>query len=85
MGRARFAGMSPLRAGLIAIVLLVVVTYFAFAKHVPFVTSHYQLKAVFANASNLRPNSTVRIAGVDVGKVKSISAYKENGTPTGPS
>jgi phospholipid/cholesterol/gamma-HCH transport system substrate-binding protein len=83
MGRARFAGMSPLRAGLIAIVLLVVVTYFAFAKHVPFVTSHYQLKAVFANASNLRPNSTVRIAGVDVGKVKSISAYKENGTPTG--
>jgi phospholipid/cholesterol/gamma-HCH transport system substrate-binding protein len=61
----------------------VLATYFAFAKHVPFVTSHYQLKAVFANASNLRPSSVVRIAGVDVGKVTSISAYKENGTPTG--
>jgi phospholipid/cholesterol/gamma-HCH transport system substrate-binding protein len=61
----------------------VIATYFAFAKQVPFVTSHYQLKAVFANASNLRPKSTVRIAGVDVGQVKSISVYKENGTPTG--
>jgi phospholipid/cholesterol/gamma-HCH transport system substrate-binding protein len=84
MARARFAGMSPFKAGLIALVLIVVGTYFAFAKHVPFVTSHYQLKAVFSNASNLRPKSTVRIAGVDVGTVKSISAYKDaSGTPTG--
>jgi ABC-type transporter Mla subunit MlaD len=76
--------MSPFRAGLIAIVFIVVVTYLAFAKQIPFVTSHYQLKAVFANSTNLRPNSTVRIAGVDVGKVKSISVYKDaNGTPTG--
>jgi phospholipid/cholesterol/gamma-HCH transport system substrate-binding protein len=79
----RHQGMSPFKAGMIAIVLIVLATYFAFAKHVPFVTSHYQLKAVFANASNLRPSSVVRIAGVDVGKVTSISAYKENGTPTG--
>jgi phospholipid/cholesterol/gamma-HCH transport system substrate-binding protein len=84
MGRARDRGMSPFKAGLIAIFFIVIVTYLAFAKHIPFVTSHYQLKAVFANASNLRPNSTVRIAGVDVGKVKSISAYKDaNGTSTG--
>jgi phospholipid/cholesterol/gamma-HCH transport system substrate-binding protein len=79
----RQRGMSPFKAGLIALIVIVGGTYFAFAKHVPFVGSPYQLKAVFANASNLRPNSTVRIAGVDVGKVKSISAYKENGTPTG--
>jgi phospholipid/cholesterol/gamma-HCH transport system substrate-binding protein len=84
MARARQRGMSPLRAGVIAIVFIVAVTYLAFARHVPFVTSHYQLKAVFANATNLRPNSTVRIAGVDVGKVKGISAYKDSsGTPTG--
>src|SRR3954454_24072789 len=83
MARGRQMRVSPFRAGLIGISLIVIVTYFAFAKHVPFVTSHYQLKAVFANASNLRPKSTVRIAGVDVGQVKSISAYKENGTPTG--
>jgi ABC-type transporter Mla subunit MlaD len=75
--------MSPFKAGLIALIVIVVGTYFAFAKHVPFLGSHYELKAVFANASNLRPSSTVRIAGVDVGKVKSISAYKEHGTPTG--
>jgi phospholipid/cholesterol/gamma-HCH transport system substrate-binding protein len=83
MARARHSGMTPFKAGLIAVVLIVVGTYFAFARHVPFVTSHYELKAVFANASNLRPKSAVRIAGVDVGQVKSISAYKENGTSTG--
>jgi phospholipid/cholesterol/gamma-HCH transport system substrate-binding protein len=84
MGRGRQHGVSPFKAGAIAIVFIVAVTYLAFAKHVPFVTSHYKLNAVFANASNLRPNSTVRIAGVDVGKVKSISGYKDaNGTPTG--
>jgi phospholipid/cholesterol/gamma-HCH transport system substrate-binding protein len=83
MARGRHMRVSPFRAGLIGITLIVSVTYFAFAKHVPFVTSHYQLKAVFANASNLRPKSAVRIAGVDVGQVKSISVYKENGTPTG--
>jgi len=83
MGR-RQRGMSAFKAGLIAIVVIVVGTYFAFAKHVPFVTSHYELKAVFSNASNLRPSSSVRIAGVDVGKVTRISAYRDaNGTPTG--
>ena len=49
-------------------------TYLAFAKHVPFVTHHYQLKAVFQNASNLSLGSPVRIAGVDVGTVKKVSS-----------
>jgi phospholipid/cholesterol/gamma-HCH transport system substrate-binding protein len=65
-------------------VIIVIGTYLAFAKHIPFVTHHYQLKAVFQNASNLRLGSPVRIAGVDVGAVKEISAYKDgNGTDTG--
>jgi phospholipid/cholesterol/gamma-HCH transport system substrate-binding protein len=77
-------GMSPFRAGLIAIVLVALASYFAFAKHVPFLTHHYQLKAVFQNATNLRTNSPVRIAGVDVGTVTSVKTYKDqNGTATG--
>jgi phospholipid/cholesterol/gamma-HCH transport system substrate-binding protein len=84
MQHSHLRGMSPFRAGAIAILVIVVVTYLAFAKQVPFVTHHYQLRGVFANASNLRQSSPVRIAGVEVGKVKSISAYKDaNGSPTG--
>jgi len=80
----RHQGMSPFKAGLIAIGVIVVITYLAFAKQIPFTSHPYKLKAVFANASNLRPNSTVRIAGVDVGKVTTITAYKDqNGDPTG--
>jgi ABC-type transporter Mla subunit MlaD len=83
MRRGQKTRISPFAAGLIAIVVVVIGTYLAFAKHVPFVTHHYQLKAVFQNATNLRTNSPVRIAGVEVGTVKKVSAYKENGTATG--
>jgi ABC-type transporter Mla subunit MlaD len=84
MRRGQKTGISPFRAGMIAIVVLVIGTYLAFAKHIPFVTHHYQLKAVFQNATNLRTNSPVRIAGVEVGTVKSVSTYKDgNGNATG--
>jgi ABC-type transporter Mla subunit MlaD len=76
--------MSAFRAGMIAIVAVAIVTYLAFAKHIPFVTHHYQLKAVFQNATNLRTTSPVRIAGVNVGTVTGVKTYKDgNGTATG--
>jgi virulence factor Mce-like protein len=76
--------MSPFRAGLVAILVVVIACYFAFEKHVPFLTHHYQLKAVFQNATNLRTSSPVRIAGVNVGTVTSVKTYKDqNGTATG--
>jgi phospholipid/cholesterol/gamma-HCH transport system substrate-binding protein len=82
--RRRPAGMSPFRAGMIAIVLVVIATYLAFAKQIPFVAHHYQLKAVFQNASNLGLGSPVRIAGVDVGTVEKVSSYRDaNGSATG--
>ena len=84
MRRGQKPGMSPFRAGLIAIVVVVLAAYFAFEKHVPFVTHHYQLKAVFQNATNVRLNSPVRIAGVEVGTVTGVKTYKDqNGTATG--
>ncbi|HKN93368.1 MAG TPA: MlaD family protein [Thermoleophilaceae bacterium] len=84
MRRRRDTGMSPFRAGVIAIVVVVIACYFAFEKHVPFFTHHYQLNAVFQNATNVRTNSPVRIAGVNVGTVTSVKQYKDsNGTATG--
>ncbi len=63
--------MAPVTAGAILVVVLVVITYFGFTKHVPF-THGFRLQAVFESANNVRPGSPVRIAGVNVGKVKKI-------------
>ncbi|MEA2425962.1 MAG: phospholipid/cholesterol/gamma-HCH transport system substrate-binding protein, partial [Thermoleophilaceae bacterium] len=70
-------GASPFAVGAILIVVVVIVTYFGFTKHVPF-THGYRLNAVFATSNNLKPNSPVRIAGVNVGKVKKIERYKDS-------
>ncbi|HEU4701446.1 MAG TPA: MlaD family protein [Conexibacter sp.] len=63
------------RVGLLAIVLIAIGVYFGFTKDVPF-THGYYLHAVFESSNNLRPGSPVRIAGVNVGKVKSVERYK---------
>jgi phospholipid/cholesterol/gamma-HCH transport system substrate-binding protein len=66
------------RNGLILIVLVVIGTYLAWTKAIPF-QSHYELKAVFQNAANIRKDSPVRIAGVNVGKVVSVKSVCQNG------
>jgi phospholipid/cholesterol/gamma-HCH transport system substrate-binding protein len=58
------------RNALILIALLLAGTYLAITKSVPF-TPEYELKAVFENAANIRKDSPVRIAGVNVGEVVS--------------
>jgi phospholipid/cholesterol/gamma-HCH transport system substrate-binding protein len=74
----RDRGMPRFQAGLIAIVLITVFTYFGFTKANPF--SHpYRLNAVFKTANNLKANSPVRIAGVDVGKVKKVEPISDSG------
>jgi virulence factor Mce-like protein len=59
------------RAGLMALLVIAIATYFAFAKSVPF-RSHYEISAVFPTANNVKERQPVRIAGVDVGEVVSI-------------
>ena len=63
---------SNFQIGLIAIVLTVFGFYLAFTKSIPFTGDGYELRAVFSDAQNIRANSPVRIAGVDVGKVTEI-------------
>jgi phospholipid/cholesterol/gamma-HCH transport system substrate-binding protein len=68
-------GMNPLTVGLLVLAVCAIVVYAGFAKHVP-LTHGFRVDAVFVNANNIRPNSPVRIAGVNIGKVKKVTAYK---------
>jgi ABC-type transporter Mla subunit MlaD len=63
--------MSNLRAGLLALLVLVLVTFFVFTKANPF-ANPYELKATFVNAQSIQKKSPVRIAGVEVGKVAKV-------------
>lgn len=65
-------GMSRRRAGAIALAVILAFTYLAFAKDIPFTHGH-RLTMYFENVSNLKPRSPVRIAGVNVGQVKTVS------------
>ena len=67
----RRTGMTPFRAGVIAIIVTAAATYLGFTKSIPF-RSHFEIKAAFQSSNNLKPNSPVRIAGVEVGKVSAV-------------
>ena len=64
--------LSNFQIGLIAIVLTFIGFYLAFTKSIPFAGHGYQLKAVFADAQNIRAKSPVRISGVEVGEVTDV-------------
>ncbi len=70
-GRKR--SMSKLTAGVIGIVALVVLFYLGFTKFANPFASPYTVHAVFSSANGVRLDSPVRIAGVNVGQVTSIS------------
>ena len=71
MNGAASNGMTPFRAGVLAIVVLGLFAYFGFSKNNPF-ANPYEFKAVFNDVNNLKPKSPVRIAGVEVGKVTKV-------------
>jgi phospholipid/cholesterol/gamma-HCH transport system substrate-binding protein len=71
------SGASAFKVGAIVLAVALAATYFGFTKHVPF-THGFRVKAVFPSANSIRTNSPVRIAGVNVGKVKKIE--RQDGT-----
>src|SRR3954453_1241436 len=96
MKRRRRSGLSTFAVGLIALIVITVGTYLGFTKSIPFVP-HYEIKAAFKSANNLKKGSPVRIAGVEVGKVTTIERahpgdngalvtmqIKDNGRPLHP-
>ena len=54
---------------------MLVAVFLGFTKDIPF-THGFRVHAVFESANSLRVNSPVRIAGVNVGKVKSVTAQE---------
>jgi virulence factor Mce-like protein len=72
-------GRSPFAVGLIALVVIVILAFLGFTKDIPFIRG-YEIKATFRSANGLRPDSPVRIAGVNVGKVTKIEG--EEGADT---
>jgi len=68
-------GASPALVGLVVLVVLAVLTFFGFTKAIPF-THGFRVNAVAENTSNIRPNSPVRIAGVNVGRVTAVRPYE---------
>ncbi|MDX6536060.1 MAG: phospholipid/cholesterol/gamma-HCH transport system substrate-binding protein [Gaiellales bacterium] len=63
--------LSPSTTAILVILVTVAATYLAFTREIPF-RHHYTVNAVFHTANNIRPNSPVRIAGVNVGKVTKV-------------
>jgi phospholipid/cholesterol/gamma-HCH transport system substrate-binding protein len=71
---------NAFRAGLLAIVVIVLFAFFGFTRTNPFATP-YELRAVFDDARNLATGSPVRIAGVAVGQVTRVEATAMAATP----
>jgi phospholipid/cholesterol/gamma-HCH transport system substrate-binding protein len=67
----RDPGMSPFKAGVIALVVLGFLSFEGFTRWNPF-KHEFTFSAVFRNVNNLQPKSPVRIAGVNVGTVASV-------------
>jgi phospholipid/cholesterol/gamma-HCH transport system substrate-binding protein len=70
--KGRRRGVHPLVIAVVAVFATVFVTYYAFNQGLPFV-HRYTLYAVVNNSVNVRADSPVRIAGIDVGAVQGVT------------
>jgi virulence factor Mce-like protein len=68
---------SPVAIGLIALAVILVLVFLGWTKDIPF-TKPYEVNAVFESANSIRVGSPVRIAGVEVGKVKAVKPDEDN-------
>jgi virulence factor Mce-like protein len=73
--RKTYSKRSNALYGLVAAAIVAVGVFFGFTKSNPF-ANPYEIKAAFKNVNDLKPKSPVRIAGVNVGKVKKVEAMK---------
>ncbi|MFL5832341.1 MAG: MlaD family protein [Solirubrobacteraceae bacterium] len=75
--------MSKFQAGLLGAIIIVIATYLAYTKFANPFASKFTVHALFSSANGLRPDSFVRIAGVNVGTVTNVApvaSCKVNGT-----
>ena len=69
------SGVTPFKAGVVAIVIIAIATFFGFTRYNP-LAQPFELKAAVKSANNLRAASPVRIAGVQVGKVSKVEPVR---------
>lgn len=72
-GGRRNRGPHPITIALVAIAIVLFITYYAFAQQIPFVSHPFRLHALVTNSVAVRADSPVRIAGIDVGTVQGVS------------
>ncbi|HEV2820654.1 MAG TPA: MlaD family protein, partial [Solirubrobacteraceae bacterium] len=77
----RRRGRNPALIGALTLAVIIVASYLGFTKDIPFVNPPFEIQAAFEDSSGIRPDSPVRIAGVEVGKVTEI---KSMGGPHSP-
>lgn len=70
-------GLSFVKTGILAVILIVVLSYFAYTKELPWADEGYTATATFEDPLTLRETAPVRIAGVNVGKVTSVESDGE--------
>jgi len=66
--------MSPALAGALALIVICTGVFLGFSKDVPIIGKRFELRAVFESANSIRKGSPVRIAGVNIGKVKAVAS-----------
>src|SRR6185503_10442166 len=71
MRRTGQSRLTAYQVGLIALIVLGIAVFLGASKDIPF-TRPFELKAVFENAPPILKNQSVRIAGVEVGKVSKV-------------
>ncbi len=74
-----FGGKNAFRIGAIVLIVLAVVSYAAFTRYNPF-ANPYRVQAAFKGPQDVRVNSAVRLAGVDIGKVTAVEEGPQEGT-----
>ena len=75
-------GLSFFKTGVLAAIVILILSYLAYTKELPWSSEGYTATATFSNATTLRETSPVRIAGVNVGKVTSVEPDGENAKVT---
>ncbi len=74
-----FSGKNSFRIGAIVLIVLAVGSWAAFTRFNPF-ANPYRVSAAFTGPQDVRVNSAVRLAGVDIGKVTAIEEGPQEGT-----
>ncbi len=68
------AGLSFFKTGVLVLIVMLVFSYFAYSKELPWSGEGYTATATFRDVSTLRETAPIRIAGVNVGKVTRIES-----------